>query len=49
MVAGVAIGGAAIGLGFGSRQREAWQEVLPESLRMDPRPSDLSLNVSLRF
>jgi hypothetical protein len=48
-VAGAAIGGAAIGFGFGSRQREAWQEVLPESLRMDPRPSDLSLSVSLRF
>ncbi|HEY7770210.1 hypothetical protein [Longimicrobium sp.] len=48
-VAGAAIGGAAIGFGFGSRQREAWQEVLPESLRMVPGPSDLSLNVSLRF
>lgn len=49
IVAGVAIGGAAIGFGFGSRQREAWQEVLPESLRMAPGPSDLSMSVSLRF
>jgi hypothetical protein len=48
-VAGAAIGGAAVGFGIGSRQREAWQEVLPESLRMAPRPSDLSLSVSLRF
>jgi hypothetical protein len=48
-VAGAAFGGAAIGFGFGSRQREAWQEVLPESLRMAPGPSDLSMSVSLRF
>lgn len=48
-IVGGTIGGAAIGFGMGSRQREAWQEVRPRSLRPVARPNELSLTVSLRF
>lgn len=46
---GGTLGGAAIGFGMGSRQREAWQEVRPRSLRPVAGPNELSLTVSLRF
>jgi hypothetical protein len=46
---GGTIGGAAIGFGMGSREREVWQEVRPRSLRPVPAPSGLSVSVSLHF
>jgi hypothetical protein len=46
---GGTLGGAAIGFAVGSREREAWQEVRPRSLRPVAGPSELSLTVSLRF
>jgi hypothetical protein len=48
-IVGGTIGGAAIGFGMGSRQREAWQEVRPRSLRPVAGPNEISLTVSLRF
>jgi hypothetical protein len=48
-IVGGTVAGAAIGFGMGSRQREAWQEVRPRSLRPVAGPGDLTLTVSLRF
>jgi hypothetical protein len=48
-IVGATIGGAAIGFAVGSREREAWEEVRPRSLRPVGGPNELSLTVSLRF
>jgi hypothetical protein len=48
-IVGGTIGGAAIGFALGSRDREAWEEVRPRSLRSVAAPNELSLIVSLRF
>ena len=46
---GGTIGGAAIGFAVGSREREAWEEVRPRSLRPVAGPNELSLTISVRF
>lgn len=48
-VAAATVGGAALGFGIGSRQREAWRDVDPRFVPAVGSASDLSLSVSLRF